>query len=212
MKQKNFDSWWWRVLCSWRALVVLWTPGAWEEGRGGTQQEEKAAQAEVMCLAAVPPALGSGRKESRGSRLGGKAAMPGGLCRGGQELQDAGAWRMQKHSLDSHLFSCRSSDPGYWKQGLDSCWINNKCIKVVFCFSFLKQKHFHSSVFLQERARYEMMRCFEIFIQALREGFFTPVHVVMGYWFGQRYFFPLILVLFQWNNKKSSIWIYGILM
>lgn len=75
---------------------MLWTPGAREEGRGGTQQEEKAAQAEVMCLAAVPPALDSGREESRGSGLGGKAAMPGGLCRGGQELQDAGAWRMQE--------------------------------------------------------------------------------------------------------------------
>lgn len=62
MKQANFDSWWWRVLCSQRVLVVLWTPGVQEEGWGGMQCREKPTLLMMMSSAAIPPALGKRRR------------------------------------------------------------------------------------------------------------------------------------------------------
>lgn len=43
MKQENFDSWWWRVLCTHCVVVLLWTPGVQEEEWGDRQWKEKPA-------------------------------------------------------------------------------------------------------------------------------------------------------------------------
>lgn len=62
MKQENFDSWWWRVLCSQCVLGSAVNSRRAAGRMGSMQRKEKPAPLMMMPLAAIPPALGRRRR------------------------------------------------------------------------------------------------------------------------------------------------------